>query len=273
VDSQAGEADTLAHSDNGEGFPPFTVERISLLKVPLDIVPQEQLPETILQLLKIKNGGNIVLLSLWDLLKARRNGEYRNFVLGASLVIPISKSLVGGAKFLTGKTPIRYMPFDFVVNVLTILEKREYSLFLLGSKQRILKKTEKNIRQTFPQLRFVGRFIGGFKRQDEATLLEAIRKAAPSLLLVGKGVRGGERWISRNSDVLNRGFRLWCSNLFEIFAERKKRPSRAIFDRGLEWVGFCFQRPLKIFRVFPYFYYKFLLLIYKLFVRNPAKSA
>ncbi|MDR1178919.1 MAG: WecB/TagA/CpsF family glycosyltransferase [Spirochaetales bacterium] len=239
-------------------------ERISLLKVPLDIVPQEQLPDLILHLLNTENGGNIVLLSLWDLLRARRAGEYRTFVTGASLVIPISRSLVGGAKFLTGKAPIRYMPFDFVVSLLTILEKREFSAYLLGGKQKILKKTEKNIRQTFPHLRIVGRYPGGFKRQEEATLLEAIRKAAPSLLLVGKGVKGGERWIARNSGRLNKGFRLWCSDLYDVFAERRRRPSRGVFERGLEWAGFCFRNPLRVFRFFPYIRYKFLLLTYKL---------
>jgi N-acetylglucosaminyldiphosphoundecaprenol N-acetyl-beta-D-mannosaminyltransferase len=269
VDPQSIEAlDPYGEEEQAGGEGPIAVERISLLKVPLDIVPQEQLPHIIIDLLSSKNGGNIVLLSLWDLLRARRNNEYRNYVLNASLVIPISKSLVGGARFLTGKTVVRYMPFDFVVSVLTILEKREFSAYLLGSKQRILKKAEKNVRQTFPRLRVVGRYAAGFKRQEEATLLQAIHKAAPSLLLVGKGVRGGEKWIARNHAQLNQGFRLWCSDLFDVFAERKKRPSRAVFDRGMEWIGYCFQKPARLFRVFPYFYYKILLVVYRLFVRG-----
>jgi N-acetylglucosaminyldiphosphoundecaprenol N-acetyl-beta-D-mannosaminyltransferase len=240
---------------------PPIAERISLLKVPLDIVPQEQLPDIILNILNAKTGGNIVLLSLWDLLRARRNGEYRNYISGASLVIPISRSLVSGARFLAGKTPIRYMPFDFVVNILAILERREFSAYLLGGKPRILKRAEKNIRQTFPHLRIVGRFPGGFKRQDETILLQAIRKASPSLLLVGKGVKGEERWIARNSAQLTAGLRLWCSDLFDVFAERKRRPSRGVFDRGLEWIGFCFLNPFRCFRLFVYIRYKLLLLI------------
>ncbi|MDR3336138.1 MAG: WecB/TagA/CpsF family glycosyltransferase [Treponema sp.] len=263
-----GALDSFGEEEKPGGGGPVAVERISLLRVPLDIVPQEQLPNIIIDLLSSKNGGNIVLLSLWDLLRARGSNEYRSYVLNASLVIPISKSLAGGARFLTGKTPIRYMPFDFVVSVLTILEKREFSVYLLGSKQRILKKAEKNVRQTFPQLRIVGRYAGGFKRQEEATLLQAIRKAAPSLLLVGKGVRGEERWIARSNAQLNRGFRLWCSDLFDVFAERKKRPSRAVFDRGMEWIGYCFQNPILFFRVFPYFYYKILLIVNRLFVKG-----
>jgi N-acetylglucosaminyldiphosphoundecaprenol N-acetyl-beta-D-mannosaminyltransferase len=239
----------------------------------LDIVPQEALAEKIYELLTpdkdgVIRGKNIVLLSLWDLLRARGMNEYRDFVQNAALILPISKSLVGGARFLTGKTPVRYMPFDFIVSLLTILENRELSAYLLGAKPRILKKTEKNIRQTFPRLRIVGRFIGNFKRQSENTILEAIRKASPSLLLIGKGVHGGERWLARNSGVLNTGLRLWCSDIFDVFAERKKRPSHAAFDRGVEWWGYCFQHPLHFFRLFPYIYYRILLLVYRLGKKN-----
>jgi N-acetylglucosaminyldiphosphoundecaprenol N-acetyl-beta-D-mannosaminyltransferase len=162
------------------------------------------------------------------------------------------------------------MPFDFVIKLLAILEGYEFTTYLLGGKKRVLIKVEKNIRETFPGLRVVGRYHGSFRRTDEPTIIEAIRKASPSLLLVGKGVRGGERWISRNNERLGKGMRLWCSDLFDVFAERKRHPSRAIFDLGLEWVGYCFQNPLKLLRIFPFMYYHFLLLIYKIFKKKPA---
>ncbi|MDR2143833.1 MAG: WecB/TagA/CpsF family glycosyltransferase [Treponema sp.] len=253
--------------DDGKKIIAETVaaERISLLKVPLDIVAPEQLEDLVYEFLKDKKDHDVVLCSLWDLLKARRNGEYRSFIQRTSLVVPISKSIVSGARFLLRKKLYRYMPFDFVISLLSILEKREYSVYLLGGKMRILKRAEKNIRQTFPRLRIVGRFVGSFKHQEEQTILEAIRKAAPSLLLVGKGVKGGERWIARNGASLGGGLRLWCSDLFDIFAERRRRPSRAVFERGFEWIGFCFRKPWRFFRIVPYIYYKLLLCIYRLF--------
>ncbi|MDR0670082.1 MAG: WecB/TagA/CpsF family glycosyltransferase [Treponema sp.] len=242
-------------------------ERINFLKVPIDIVPHEQLGPVIYELLRKGGGQNVVLLSLMDLLEARRNNEYREYVRNAALVIPIGKSIVGGIRFLTGKQAVRYMPFDFAVSLLSILEEREFSVFLLGGKLRVLRKTENNIRQTFPRLRVVGRFPGSFKKQEEGLIVEAIRKTAASLLLVGKGVRGEEHWIARYSGALNPGLRLWCSDLYDVFAERRHRPSRKTFDRGLEFVGYCFRSPLKFFRVFPYFYYKILLLGHRLFVK------
>jgi N-acetylglucosaminyldiphosphoundecaprenol N-acetyl-beta-D-mannosaminyltransferase len=247
-----------------------------LLKVPLDIVPPEELPNLIDRLLpppesagdaEQSRGRDIVLLSLWDLLRARRNGEYRNYVFNAALVLPISKSLVSGARFLTGKKVVRYMPFNFVIGLLSLLEKKEYPLYLLGATSRVLKKAEKNIHSTFPRLRIVGRREASMRKHEEPAVIEAIRKASPSLLLAGKGIRGGELWIARNSGRLNSGFRLWCSDLFAVFAEKKRRPSDAVFDKGLESIGFCLRNPLKFLRIFPYFRYKLLLLVYKIFKR------
>jgi len=242
-----------------------TIERTTLLRVPLDIVSPEQLEDAINRLLETGTGQNIILLSLWDLLSARNQYEYRPYVQRAAMIIPISKSLVKGVWFLKRKKVYRYMPFDFVINLLSILENREQSIYLLGGKMRSLKRAEKNLRQTFPRLRIVGRFVGNFKHLEEATIFQAIRKASPSLILVGKGVKGGERWLARNDTNLNNGLRLWCSDLFDVFAERRRRPSRKVFERGFEWIGFCFYRPLHILRIVPFFYYKLLLFIYKLF--------
>jgi N-acetylglucosaminyldiphosphoundecaprenol N-acetyl-beta-D-mannosaminyltransferase len=241
-------------------------ERVTLLKVPIDIVAPDQLGPLVHELLAEGKEQNIALLSVWDLLRVRRNADYRAYIQKAALVIPISKSIVSGIHFLFGKKAVRYMPFDFIINLLTILENHEFSSYLLGSKKRILRKTEKNLRETFPRLRIVGRFPGSFRCQEEATIIEAIRKASPALLLVGSGVRGGERWIAKNSDRLGKGLRMWCSDIFEVFAERKKHPSRASFDLGLEWIGYCFQSPYKCFRFFLYIYFNILLLIHKLFV-------
>jgi N-acetylglucosaminyldiphosphoundecaprenol N-acetyl-beta-D-mannosaminyltransferase len=241
--------------------------RAELLKVPIDIISPENLGDYAYELLKDEKEHNIVLLSLWDLLKARRPGEYRNYVTSATLVIPISKSIVSGLRFLTGKKAFRYMPFDFVISLLTTLEKREFSTYLLGGQTRILLRTEKNLRQTFPKLRIVGRFPGHFKKYEEPTIIKAIKKASPSLLLVGDGIRGGEKWIARNNTALGKGMRLWCSDIFDVFAEKKKHPSRGAFNRGLEWIGYCFQKPYKFFRIFPYIGYKFMLLFNRLFVK------
>jgi N-acetylglucosaminyldiphosphoundecaprenol N-acetyl-beta-D-mannosaminyltransferase len=197
------------------------------------------------------------------LLRARHNAEYRQYISTAALIIPISGSVTRGVRFLHGKKCAHFMPFNFIINLLTILEKREFTVYLLGAKAAVLSKTEKHIHETFPRLRIIGRFPGHFKAQNQDTLVQVIRKSAPSLLLVNQGVPGAEKWIARNNVKLNKGLRLWGCDIFDVFAERRRRPSQWAFNKGLEWVGWCFQNPFRFFRIFLYFYYNYLLIMYK----------
>ncbi len=111
--------------------PQAPVNRISVLGVPLDILPPEGIEDLVLRFADGKN-HQIVLLSLWDLMRARRSGEFRTMIAGASLVLPISLSITKGARFLRRSEPVRYMPFDFVVKLLAALEKRTKSVYILG---------------------------------------------------------------------------------------------------------------------------------------------
>ena len=242
------------------GLPLHKRERIKVLQTPVDIIGPEELDLLLFSMARDGDDHSVVLLSTLDLLRARRNVEYREYLDRASIVLPISKSIVSGARFLHKKTATRYMPFDLVIRCLTLLGKHEFSCYLLGGRKKSLPKIEKNIADTFPGLRIVGRFPAPIKRREEHLLIEVIRKSAPSLLLVGKGARGGELWISRNSGRLGQGIKLWCSDLFEVLEGRKWRPKRKIFDLGLEWVGYCARNPLRLLRVFPLAYFGLLLL-------------
>lgn len=244
------------------------VTRVQFLRVPVDVVAPEDLPGIVDSLLGEERSHQIILLSLADLLRARRNNDFRAWVLGASLVIPVSRAIIRGLRFVSGVRAVRWMPFDFVVHLLGALEPRNRSLYLLGARKKSLQMAERNLRQTFPGVRIVGRFNGGFRKGDESLVVTGIRKASPSLLLVGEGVPGEERWIYRNLRRLGAGLKLWCGDLFDVFSERKHRPSKALWDRGLEGVVRAIKNPFYSLRIFPWLYYNILLLCYRLFRRR-----
>jgi len=239
------------------------LNRITVLGVSVDILDPERIDEVV-KLLEDGRNHQIVLLSLWDLMRARRSGEFRGMIAGASLVLPISRSIVRGARFLRKPEPIRYMPFDFIVSLLAALERRGRSVYILGSSRTVIQKAEGNIKSTFPGLRVVGRFAGRSPKHMESSIIEAVRKATPSLLLVGAGTPGRERWIPRNLSHFNSGIYLWCSDLFEVFAERRGKPSRELFARGLEWMPYLARRPWQAYRIFIYLWYLILLVFARL---------
>jgi len=240
------------------------VRRISILKVPVDIVAPEDLEDVIKEMYSDGKNHQIVLLSASDLMRARRSSEWRTMIAGASLVIPISLSIVTTARFLKRPIPVRYEPFDFIVRLLAILERWGKSAYLFGGSPKGLTKASKNIKTTFPGLRVVGSHSARFQKAFHPKIVEAIRKAAPTILLIGRGVPGSERWIPRNMKNFNSGIQLWCSDVFDVFAERRNRPPEALFSKGLEWLYYLPRRPWRAFRILPATRMKMISLWYRL---------
>jgi N-acetylglucosaminyldiphosphoundecaprenol N-acetyl-beta-D-mannosaminyltransferase len=225
------------------------VNRIQLLRIPVDVVSPEDLEDIIKSMYSDGKNHQIVLLSMADLMRARHSNELRTMIAGASLVIPISLSIIKTARFLRKPIPIRYEPFDFIVRTLGILERWNKSAYLFGSSPKSLSKAVKNIKATFPGLHLVGGHSSRFAKGYLPKIVEAIRKSTPTLLLVGKGVPGGERWIPRNMKHFNAGIQLWCSDVFSVFAERRTRPSAKMFASGLEWLHYLPRKPWIVFRL------------------------
>lgn len=226
------------------------VKRVNVLRIPVDIVSPDDLEDVIKGMYSDGRNHQIVLLSAVDLVKARHSSELRTMIAGASLVVPISLSIIRTAKFLRRAAPIRYEPFDFIVRTLTILERWGKSAYLFGGAESSLAKALRNIKSTFPGLRIVGGHSAKFHKGYLPKIVEAIRKASPTLLLVGLGVPGGERWIPRNMKHFNAGIQLWCSDVFSVFAERRKRPPEKMFASGMEWLFYLPRRPWRALRIF-----------------------
>jgi len=239
------------------------VQRISVLKVPVDIVAPEDLEEVVKEMYSDGKNHQIILLSASDLMRARRSNEWRTMIAGASLVIPISMSIVTTAKFLRRPIPVRYEPFDFIVRILSILERWNKSAYMFGGSPKGLVKASRNIKATFPGLRVVGGHSARFPKAFHPKIVEAIRKASPTILLVGKGVPGSERWIPRNMKNFNSGIQLWCSDVFDVFAERRNRPPEALFSKGLEWIHYLPRRPWMALRIFSSLRFKTVSLWYR----------
>ena len=64
-------------------------------------------------------------------------------------------------------------------------------------------KTEKNVRDTFPGLKIVGRYVGYYPKQDEDDIVQAIFKSQPSLVLVSDGIK--DKNVSQKYRCLNCG--------------------------------------------------------------------
>jgi len=244
------------------------VQRIKVLDVPVDIVEEQDLEEVVLDLIAKPGTKQIVFLSIWDLLRARRKKDYYQCISNADLILPISKSILKGARFLKKQVPVRYNPFTAIISILSILESHLKSLYLLGGRKKTLMAAEKNVRSTFKTLQIVGRYVGYYPKSVEGDIVQAIYKASPSLVLLSEGIREKDCWAYNRRNSFSSSIFLYSRDVIGIFGDRKTRVPEKKFDKGKEiWTEIA-HNPLKVFLVFPYIKYKILLLWYRLFKKE-----
>jgi len=241
------------------------IERARVIGIPIDNIRYEDLPEAVDHMTRRKTPSQIAFVRSWDVLRARHSRQYREALEECALVIPVAKGLVRSAKFLGYGEVARHLPFQFVVRLLSVLEEKGGSVFLLGSTPSRLSKVEQNIRETFPGVRIVGRHEGGFSEGAGKNILLAVRKAAPSFLLTGRGIRKGDLWLHLVRRQLPGSITVWSGETFDIMCGRRRPASQRAFSKGREDLAFLIKRPWRSMRFFGYLWFGVLLLFFRLF--------
>jgi N-acetylglucosaminyldiphosphoundecaprenol N-acetyl-beta-D-mannosaminyltransferase len=241
------------------------VKRIKVLDVPVDSLAPDMAGAVITRLLENGEHNQIVFLSLRGLLRARHDPELMRCLRDAALILPTSLPIVQGARFLRAGSLSLINTFENTIRILSVIEKTKGSVYLLGARKPVLEVAEENLKGSFHGIRVVGRFYGFFPKNVEGDIVTAIKKSAPSMVLVGSGVPGKDKWILKHRKELNPGISLWAGNCFEIFAGEDKQTSRKLHAAGLGVLSGIGRRPWRLAVLFPYLYYLVLLLGYRIF--------
>ena len=243
---------------------PNLITRIKVVGVPLHIVREENFERVVQELVARDTVKQIMLVSLWDVLRSFWSRRLRSAMERAALVIPVSRSLVIGAAFQQKREPSRYHAFPFVIRFLAALEAHGRSVYLLGAPASGTAVAERNIRSTFPGLRIVGRYSGFYPAARELDIVTAINKASPDFVLLGSGLPGKEGWVRAHASELRSGLYLWHAQVFDVLAERQNRQPEKVVETLPGTVTALVTHPWRILRGPVYALYPLLLVYHRL---------
>lgn len=241
------------------------LKKIKLLGVPVSNCDIEGALRALKIFLVDGRQHQVIFLDRKGLFRARHDAEYRRCLQQASLVLPVSGQLVKSAKLLKLNRIYRFYPFEFIIRMLSLTERMNLSVYLLGARKGELERAEKNLRDSFPGLSVVGRFSGYYSKDMEKDIILTIKKTSPAFLLVGSGIPGRDLWILRHKKELNSGVFLWVDDCFNIFSGKVNHPPKWLMKFGLESLFGLYKRPWRLLLIFPYLYYWVLSLVYKIF--------
>jgi len=248
------------------------VKRIHILGIPVDVVSDETLPGVIESFYSLKEHRQIIFLDFHELMRARHNRTRRSALERAGLIIPVSSLIVRAARFLHKEVPPLRRTYPFIIRLLGILETKNKSLYLLGSNMRGVRLAESTLKATFPGLQIVGRYSSHFPGEREKDVITAIKKASPTLLLAGSGLKKKHLWLSENRSLLGPGLSIWEESCFGVFSGKRPKPDDRSTVRFFRGFIQTLIRPWRFFRIFRYLLFYLLLIVERLSLPKTSSS-
>lgn len=130
---------------------------------------------------------------------------------------------------------------DFMQDLIEWSVKNKKSVFFLGAKEGVAKKTADVFKKMFPSLKFAGA-----SSANGVAAFKEVSEAKPDVLFVAYGAPKQELWISEYYEKIPSLFHVMgVGGSFDFWSGEVKRAPKILRKLGLEWVWRLFLEPWK----------------------------
>ena len=188
----------------------------------------------------------IVALNPEKIMKMKQDFQLDDFVRKADYRIPDGTGILLASKKMGGGIKTRITGVDTMMELSKLAAEKNYSIFLLGSKEEIVQKTRETLVMRFPELRVAG-VRNGYDLNDDDVIRE-INKSGAQILFIAMGSPKQELWIAKNRNELNVNIFQGVGGSFDVIGGFIKRAPSWMQKIGLEWLHRLILEPKRVFR-------------------------
>ena len=157
----------------------------------------------------------------------------------ADLLLPDGIGLVIASRILKEPLKERITGIDTAEFILSLAEKKQLSIGLLGAKPNVASLAAKRLTARFPSLDICFTHHGYFEKSgaENERVLEKLRAASPDILFVCFGFPKQEEWIDKNASKID-SLRL-CMGLggaLDVWSGSVSRAPKLIQSIKMEWL-------------------------------------
>ena len=182
---------------------------------------------------------------------ARKDGQFRDALMAADVLIPDGVGIKIAAHILKGRSIDRITGSDLHGIVLKALDIRQGSCFYLGSSAETLGKLEERLKHEHPFLRtgyYSPPFSAEFSEAESNEMIEAVNNFAPDVLFVGMTAPKQEKWVHKHRDRLQVPLICSIGAVFDFYSGTVKRSGDMWINMGLEWLPRLLREPGRLWK-------------------------
>ncbi len=179
--------------------------------------------------------------------RAETDGQFRDALNAADLVLPDGIGVVYAAKILGRPLQGRVPGCDFAAALCDWMASNQKKLFLLGAKPGVAEQAGQNLAAAHPGLTVCGVHDGYF--QEDASVVQEIRAAGADVVFVCLGAPKQEYWMIEHGPETGAAFLIGLGGSLDVFAGTVKRAPEVWQKLGLEWLYRLLKQPSRIGRM------------------------
>ncbi|MCK4802066.1 WecB/TagA/CpsF family glycosyltransferase [bacterium] len=225
------------------------MNRVKISDIFIDNLEWNRIADVVEKFIGSQKAQQIITANSLMVNSVERDPELRGAFHNAGLVLADSIGIVRASEFLGHGKLVRVPGIELMLKFCQLAASKDYSIYLLGSREFVLKKAGENLREKFPGLIIAGMHHGYFTEGEHDRILKEIKNLKPHFLFVGIGTPRGEKWIYQNLEELNVPVCMGIGGSLDVISGRLRRAPRWLCQRGFEWTYRLLQEPWRVVRL------------------------
>ena len=225
--------------------------------------------EQVEKFIKERTKPNMIFTPTAELIvRANSDVWLKNIYNSADLLTVDSYVVYYAARLLGHRISEPVSAARLMLNLLPVIHKRGYSIYLLGAREEVVSKVVENLRIQYPGINIVGWHNGYFDFENDDEIVNDIKDKKPDILFVAMSSPLKEKFISKNLNKMNVPVSIGVGGTFDIIAGKCDLAPEWISKIGLEWFYRLSQEPRRLFKRYLVTNTKFLYMFVKEFFRE-----
>lgn len=149
---------------------------------------------------------------------------------------------------------------DYMKEILKISNEEGYTHFFYGSTEETLKKLQRTLNRSYPNVQVAGMFSPPFRKlsaQEDEEIVHMINESNADFVWIGLGAPKQERWMAEHKGQI-KGFMIGVGAAFDYEAGNIDRAPMWMQKANLEWLYRLLQEPKRLFKRYFYTNTKFI---------------
>jgi N-acetylglucosaminyldiphosphoundecaprenol N-acetyl-beta-D-mannosaminyltransferase len=220
--------------------------RARVAGVPVDLLTMAQTVEACRRLIEAREPAQHVVVNAAKAVCAADDAALRTLIESAAIVNADGQSVVWAGRVCGVKVPERVTGIDLMSGLLSLAEREQYPVFMLGATPEALAGAVRRVKREYPGCPIVGTHHGYF--DDDARVAQIVRDSGARLLFVAMPSPRKESFVARNRETLGPLLAVGVGGSFDVLAGQVRRAPLWMQRTGLEWFYRFVQEPRKMWR-------------------------